>query len=79
MNFAAIGFKCPYGSLVKGVHAKNAIAIPDWLQLATALNLRKTYGILICLKSMAKNREFLGRSNSCFHSTRCNIQGPGVA
>jgi hypothetical protein len=47
------------GSLVKGVPAKNAIAIPDWLQLTTALNLRKTCGILIYLKSMVKNRKFL--------------------
>jgi hypothetical protein len=73
MNFAVVGFKCPYGSFVKRIPAKNAIAILDWLQLATALNLSKTYGILIYLKSMVKNREFLGRSDSCFSSARCNI------
>jgi hypothetical protein len=60
-------------SLIIGVPAKNAIAIPEWLQLATALNLRKTCGILIYLRSMVKNRKFLGRSGSCFPSARCNI------
>ena len=29
-------------SLVKGVPAKNSSALPDWLHLATALNICKT-------------------------------------
>jgi len=60
-------------SLVKGFPAKNAIAIPDWLQFVTALSLRKTYGILIYLKSMVKYRKFLGRYDSCYPSSRCNV------
>jgi hypothetical protein len=60
-------------SLVKGVPVKNGIALPDWLRLGIALNLCKTYGILIYLKSMVKNRKFLGRCDSCFPSARLSI------
>ena len=73
LNVAAVGFKCPYDVISERSHEKNVIALPDWLQLATALNLCKTYGILIYLKSMVKNRKFLGPSDSCFLSARCNI------
>jgi len=51
-------------SLVERVTAKNSIALPDWLHLATTLNLCKTYVILIYLKSMVKNKKFLRRSDS---------------
>jgi hypothetical protein len=58
---------------VKGIPVTNAVAIPDWLQLATILNLCRTDAIFIHLKSMVNSRKFLGRADKRFLSARCNI------